>query len=137
MRSHFVVRQMCAVDDSRDRSVVVIIDDDEGIRAAFGRLIRAQGYATRMFESADAYIAAGCPEANALVVDINMPGTNGIELTRHLTAMGRVAPVIVVSVDADAFRSEAITAGALAAIPKGHAATVLPALLTQLRDEIR
>jgi FixJ family two-component response regulator len=60
--------------------VIGIIDDDEGIRTAFERLLGSGGYETVLFESADAYLSAGCPLTDCLVVDVNMPGMNGLDL---------------------------------------------------------
>ena len=99
-------------------ALVGIIDDDRGIRSAFERWLGAEGYRTVAFESAEAYLSAGCPRTDCLIVDMNMPGMNGLELTRQLVRMGLDVPVIILTVDAELFYDLAIRAGAVDAIPK-------------------
>ena len=43
--------------------LVVVVEDDNGLRVAFGRLLRAAGYETSLFESAEAFLAAPPAEA--------------------------------------------------------------------------
>jgi FixJ family two-component response regulator len=88
-------------------------------------LLGSGGYDTVAFESAGAYLSAGCPLADCLVVDVNMPGTNGLDLTRQLIQRGLHVPVVIVSVDAEDLSEAAKRAGAACAIPKIAAATRL------------
>jgi FixJ family two-component response regulator len=99
---------------SVDRSVVMIVDDDESIRRAARRLIKSFGLAVETFASADDFLASGRIEATAcLVLDVHMPGVSGLELQSHLTASGRQVPIIFITAFADeSTRAQAFAAGA-------------------------
>ena len=81
---------------------ILLVEDDEGMRAAVERLLVAGGYPVSTFGSAegllesDARLAAGC-----LIVDIRLPGLSGLELRRRLAAEGLMAPVIFVTAHDD------------------------------------
>jgi FixJ family two-component response regulator len=99
---------------SVERSVVMIVDDDDSIRKAARRLIRSFGLAVESFASADDFLASGRIDATAcLVLDVNMPGLSGLELQRHLSALHYHIPIIFITAFADeAVRVQAVTAGA-------------------------
>jgi FixJ family two-component response regulator len=64
---------------------VFVVDDDHSVRKALGRLLRAAGYETELFEAAEAYLARAAPEPPAcLLLDIRMPGMTGLELQRAI-----------------------------------------------------
>jgi FixJ family two-component response regulator len=108
------------------QQLIGIIDDDAGVRVAFARLLNDVGYETVAFTSADEYLFLGSPTTDCLIVDINMPGLNGLEFTRAAVANGLRAPVIIVSVDVDDAVARAATeAGAVAAVPKKAVGTQL------------
>jgi FixJ family two-component response regulator len=66
-------------------SIVAIVDDDQAIRKALARLVRTIGYPSRTFESARELlldieqVRPGC-----ILTDIQMPGTNGLDLIKEL-----------------------------------------------------
>ena len=115
------------------QGLIGIIDDDAGVRAAFARLLTDAGYETVAFTSADEYLFLGSPTTDCLIVDVNMPGLNGLEFTRAAVANGLRAPVIIVSVDVDdAVTRAAIEAGAVATIPKMAVSTQLLETIARL-----
>jgi two-component system response regulator FixJ len=58
-----------------------IVDDEETLRRSLARLLKSHGHATELFASADAFIAAGLQDrVGCLVLDVHMPGLNGLEL---------------------------------------------------------
>jgi len=101
-------------------SLVSIIDDDESVRSALGSLVRSFGYRVEIYDSADAYLDRGIPGTDCVLTDIQMPGTNGIELKRRLDAMACAAPVILMTARSEAdllARAEACGAHALLCKP--------------------
>lgn len=78
--------------------MVFIIDDDEAIRESLRLLLYANDLGTRLYESADAYLADPDPKPfDCMLLDIRMPGTDGLELFRILNRRKRSYPVIFIT----------------------------------------
>lgn len=66
-------------------AVVYLVDDDDGVRAAVAGLLRSGGLRVIAFASAEAFLAHSLADGPACaVLDIRMPGVNGLELQRRL-----------------------------------------------------
>ncbi len=96
------------------RPTVFVVDDDESVRTSLGRLMRAEGFVVRLFESAECFLEEVTAEPFACVLlDITLPGISGLEVQRRLNERGIRLPVIAVSARADdATRREARQLGA-------------------------
>jgi FixJ family two-component response regulator len=82
--------------------IVHIVDDDESFRRALARLLRASGYAVRMFANAGDFLHSTAPsEPGCVIVDLRMPGTNGLELQQALAALEHPQPVIFLTGQGD------------------------------------
>jgi len=83
------------------------------MRKSLGRLLQALGYATNGFASAEAFLQSGIADsAIGLVLDVHLPGMSGIELRRHLLAVGSNLPVVFMTAfDDEATRAEALAVG--------------------------
>ena len=80
------------------QATVCIIDDDEAIRESLRLLLYAGGMNSCVFESADAFLAADNPDGfDCMLLDIRMPGTNGLELFRILNRKHLTYPVIFIT----------------------------------------
>ena len=91
--------------------IVMIVDDDESMRRAARRLIKSSGFAVETFASAEDFLASGRLDATAcLVLDVQMPGLNGLELQSRLISEGHQIPIIFIT----AFDDENVRAQALA-----------------------
>jgi FixJ family two-component response regulator len=103
-----------------DKFIVMIVDDDESVRRAARRLIRSYGFAVETFVSADDFLASGrLSETACLVLDVQMPGLNGLELQSRLVAEGHQVPIIFISVFSDEnARAQALKTGALCYLVK-------------------
>ena len=103
-----------------DKFIVMIVDDDESVRRAARRLIRSYGYAVETFVSADDFLASGrLSETACLVLDVQMPGLNGLELQSRLVAEGHQVPIIFITAFSDEnARARALKAGALCYLVK-------------------
>ena len=78
--------------------IVCIIDDDEAIRESLRLLLYAEGMRSSVYESADAFLEEEKPPMfDCLLLDIRMPGTDGIELFRILNQKTLPYPVIFIT----------------------------------------
>lgn len=95
--------------------VVHLIDDEPGLRKALGRLLQAEGIAVRPHAGAAEFLAAWNPaEIACLVLDVAMPGLNGLELQRRLARAGHQPPIVFLTGHGDIPMSvRAIKAGAV------------------------
>jgi FixJ family two-component response regulator len=100
--------------------VICIIEDDESVRRALGRLIRSLGLDAQAFATAEEFLESiQYTLPSCLIVDVNLPGLNGLELQRRLQAEGRNIPVVVITAYAnEEVREQAIKAGAIAFLSK-------------------
>ncbi len=101
-------------------ATVAVIDDDPSVRKAFARLVTAAGMDPKVFASAQEYLEGYDPSiAGCLVLDIAMPGFNGLDLQQSLVAKGGAPPIIFVSGQADVPASvRAMKAGAVEFLTK-------------------
>src|SRR6202042_2588081 len=81
-----------------ERCIVMIVDDDDSMRKAARRLIKSYGFAVDTFASANDFLASGrLDETACLVLDVHMPGLNGLQLQSHLVASGRQIPIVFIT----------------------------------------
>jgi two-component system response regulator FixJ len=98
---------------------VAIVDDDVSALRSLQRLLKAAGFETETFTSAEQFLEESRDTIGCLVVDIGLPGMSGIELCRRRRAMRSTAPVIVMTAqDGDQLRRDAFEAGAFAFLRK-------------------
>ena len=95
--------------------VLSVVDDDTSVRIATGRLIRSLGFTVEMFTSGEELLRLGSlQETSCLVVDVHMPGMNGLQLQGHLAAAGHRIPTIFITAYPDErIRTLALRAGAV------------------------
>src|SRR5882724_11386431 len=96
-------------------SLVSIVDDDPSFGASMSRLIRTFGLKAEVFLSAQAFLDSSHVEDTVcLLLDMRMPGMDGLELQRHLRETDRLVPIIFVTAQAGSDeRRGAMLAGAL------------------------
>src|ERR1700730_14087854 len=96
--------------------LISVVDDDHSVRESLARLIRSIGLRVQMFGSAEEFLDGGLSrEPDCLILDIRMPGMNGLELQRELSAGNHDLPVVFITAhgsDAEV-RARAIGAGAV------------------------
>jgi FixJ family two-component response regulator len=106
---------------------VLVVEDDESMRAAMDRLLGVAGFAHGMYESAELLLAdelAG--EAVCVVSDLRLPGLSGLELLAEMRARGSRVPLILITAhDAPGLREDAIRRGAAAYLVKPFNGTAL------------
>ena len=114
---------------------VYVVDDDAAVRDAVSRLIRSAGLRVRTFESAHEFLATPRAEVpSCLVLDVHLPGLNGLDLQRELAKADVHIPIIFLTGHGDIPTSvRAIKAGALEFLTKPFADEDL---LNAIRDGI-
>ena len=109
------LRLMC---DAAVRAALIgVVDDDDAIRHASSSFIRSAGFRCVAFKSALHFLASEAVNTvDCLLLDIRMPGMNGLELQHELA--GRIPIIFVTAVADGAFRQQALGKGAVAFILK-------------------
>jgi FixJ family two-component response regulator len=80
---------------SEPAPLVRIVDDDTSFLTAVARLLRASGFAVKTFASAAEFLARLEPEVpGCVLVDLQMPGSSGLEVQDALAKEGHTLPVI-------------------------------------------
>ena len=100
--------------------LVAIVDDDAGVRDSIGMLLRASGYSTREYASAEAFLREPASAARACaIIDLRLPGIDGLELQAELGRRGIALPLIVITAHGDVSSARvALRAGAVDFIEK-------------------
>jgi len=79
-------------------NAVVVVDDDVSVREALRTLIRWLGLHCETFDSATAFLNAKRPDTpSCLVLDVHLPGINGLDLPAELERAGRALPIVVLT----------------------------------------
>jgi FixJ family two-component response regulator len=106
-------------DVSPGESLVFVVDDDEDVRSAIAGLLACTGLRTACFASASEFLASARADVPAcLVLDLDLPDLNGLELQRAL-AMTEAPPIVFISGHGDVPSSvSAMKAGAVEFLSK-------------------
>lgn len=93
------------------KQLIVVVEDDAGMRRALQRLLRVSGFNTMSFESAEALVSAnGADAASCLVLDVQLPGASGPTFYEQL-GRGRPPAVFITSHDNPITRGAVLGAG--------------------------
>lgn len=94
---------------------VNVVDDDALVLRSLGRLLRSAGFAVRTYPSSKDFLAQSrSGQSGCLVLDLSMPGLNGLELQQALASSDNPCPVVFLSGNADVPASvKAMKAGAV------------------------
>jgi FixJ family two-component response regulator len=102
-------------------SKVFLVDDDDSVRRGLGRLIKSGGYEVETFVSARGFLDSGGYKKGpaCLVLDVRMPGLNGLDLQQELQAVNATLPIIFITGHVDIpITVRAMQAGAVDFLPK-------------------
>jgi len=100
--------------------LVAVVDDDASVRQSTCRLIRSFGHRAEAFGSGDAFLSSGLAAQTAcLVLDVRMPGIDGLEVQRRLAESGPRVPIVFITGRASELEEQrARDAGAVAFLRK-------------------
>jgi FixJ family two-component response regulator len=100
-------------------SLIAIVDDDDSVRTAAESIVRSLGQETRTFPSAESFLQSPVLETSCLILDVQMPKMNGIQLQEHLLRLGVNIPIIFITAYPDETdKSRALKAGAVGYLHK-------------------
>jgi FixJ family two-component response regulator len=121
--------------DAATVETVYLVDDDPAVRKALSRVLREEGFGVEAFDSAEAFLERpGDRRDGCLVLDVTLPGLDGLELQQRLAEAGRKLPIVFVTGHGDIPMSvKAIKAGAADFLTKPVQAQ---ALLAAVRSAI-
>jgi FixJ family two-component response regulator len=101
-----------------ERPTAYVVDDDDAVRDSIRMLLESQGFTVCTYASGWSFLREARANRNScLVVDVNMPGMNGLELLDQLRRDGIMVPAIVVTGRFDT--------GILATVDRAGAAVLL------------
>jgi FixJ family two-component response regulator len=81
-----------------DAATVFVIDDDAGVRASIQGLLKSARLRCASFETAEEFLSNKLPEGpSCLVLDVSLPGVNGLDLQRALADAGIQIPIIFIT----------------------------------------
>ena len=79
----------------KDKTTVFVVDNDPAVRDSLTLLLEEEDIAVESFASAEAFLASGrSSPRSCAIVDINMPGMDGMRLQEELLAHGTLLPII-------------------------------------------
>ena len=101
--------------------LIAIVDDDPSVRRALQRLVRSFGLRAETFHSGEGLLRAlaSSQSFGCAVMDVQMPGMNGLEVQRRLALLGIALPLVFITAhEEEGIAERAIAAGAVGFLQK-------------------
>jgi FixJ family two-component response regulator len=100
--------------------VVFVVDDDLSVRKALARLFKVEGFQVQTFATAAEFLSGPLPDSPACaILDVRMPGLNGLDLQTRLTERNAHLPIVFITGHGDIpMTVRAMKAGAADFLPK-------------------
>jgi FixJ family two-component response regulator len=118
-----------------NQALVAIVDDDQSFREALESLLTLIGFRTAIFASASDFLdSPQFPSVSCAILDVSMPGMDGLELQRHLVATHPIPVIFITDLRDAKIREHAVQAGAISFLNKPFSEeTLIDALNSALR----
>ena len=116
---------------------ILVVDDERAVRESLRRALELEGYQVELAEDGEQALerVAGIAAPDAVILDVLMPGIDGLEVCRRLRAEANAVPVLMLTARAEVdSRVAGLDAGADDYLPKPFA---LAELLARLRALLR
>ena len=126
---------MNAPEEKNNQALIAIVDDDQSFREALESLLRLIGFRTAIFASARNFLdSPQFPSVSCAILDVSMPGMDGLELQRHLVATHPIPIIFITDLRDAKTREQALRAGAISFFNKPFSEeTLIDALNSALR----
>jgi two-component system response regulator FixJ len=110
-----------------DERLIHLVDDDDAIRRSAGFMLKTSGFRVRTYESGDALLKdVSNLEPGCILLDIRMPGMDGLQVQQALKDRGVPLPVVIMTGHGDVTLAvQAMKAGAVDFIEKPFEKAVL------------
>lgn len=117
--------------------IVAIIEDDEAVRRALGRLISSFGYRTLEFESGEDFLSEQyAVSSDCVLADFHMCGMTGLDVLLEIKPRRESPPVVIMTgYDEPGKRDRCMKAGAAAYLVKPFERNILAATLHEILDQ--
>jgi FixJ family two-component response regulator len=105
---------------SKNQPSIAVVDDEEPVRVALGRLLRSARFAVETFGSGGEFLdSLKTHQPDCVVLDLHMPGLNGFAVQARLLSAGFSLPVVVITgQDSPGIREHVLAGGAAAYLRK-------------------
>ena len=101
------------------KQTVIVVDDDSPVRDSLRALLESAGYGVKDYSSAKAFLDEPVPVRSCLIVDIRMPGMDGLELLEEISKRAINLPVVIITGHGDVpLAVRAMKAGAMDFVEK-------------------
>ncbi len=116
-----------AVTSPTERPLLAVVDDDESVRESLPDLLNEFGFASRTFSSAEEFLSSdSLDQTRCLILDVAMPGMNGLDLQQVLQQRARSIPIVFITAQRDrATQERAFRQGAVRVLLKPFSDTAL------------
>ena len=103
-----------------ERPTVFVVDDDHSVRKGLDRLLRLKGYQVESFASAEEFLQHEMnAQVGCLVLDIHLPGLNGLDVQNFLLQQGILLPIVFITGHGDIPTAvRAVKSGAISFLTK-------------------
>ena len=116
-----------------ERDLIAVVDDDESLRESLPDLLKEFGFDVLTFSTAEEFLASRSLErTRCLVLDVVMPGMNGLDLQNELNQRGKKIPTIFITAHkGGSIRKRAQDQGAVVVLLKPFSDTALREALSK------
>jgi len=105
--------------EENNQALIAIVDDDQSFREALESLLRLIGFRTAIFASARNFLESPqFPNVSCAILDVSMPGMDGLELQRHLASTNPIPIIFITAHRDEKTRERALRAGAISFLNK-------------------
>src|ERR1700676_2153938 len=102
-----------------DQALIAVVDDDRSFREALESLLMLIGFRTAIFGSARDFLASPqFPKVSCAILDVSMPGMDGLELQQHLVATHPIPTIFITDLRDTKTRELALRKGAISFLNK-------------------